>query len=81
MLASGGGHEGCLQLLMAAGANIEHQDKVRACKFTCVIFNKDDQFGWYQFLHLSLLSTAISSPFPTPIELRYSARENDALDH
>ena len=31
MLASGGGHEGCLRLLIATGANLEHQHKVREC--------------------------------------------------
>ena len=29
MVASEQGHEGCLQLLLGAGANIEHQTEVR----------------------------------------------------
>ena len=32
MLASQGGHEGCLRLLIAEGANLEHQNKVRDCE-------------------------------------------------
>ena len=32
MYASEGGHEVCLQLLIAAGVNLEHQDKVQVCK-------------------------------------------------
>ena len=32
MLTSQHGHEGCLRLLIAAGANVEHQDKVRDCE-------------------------------------------------
>ena len=32
ILASKGGHEGCLRLLIAAGANLEHQNKVRDCE-------------------------------------------------
>ena len=33
MLATEGGHKDCLQLLIAAGANIDHQDK--ACDCSC----------------------------------------------
>ena len=32
MLVSQGGHEGCLRLLLAAGANIEHEDQVCDCE-------------------------------------------------
>ena len=32
MFASEGGHEGCVRLLIAAGANVEHQNKVCDCE-------------------------------------------------
>ena len=34
MIASDGGHEGCLRLLIAAGANVERQTRV--CDWECV---------------------------------------------
>ena len=33
MYASVGGHEDCLRLLVAAGANVEHSDKVCECEW------------------------------------------------
>ena len=32
MWATYGGHEGCLRLLIAAGANVEHLDEVCECE-------------------------------------------------
>ena len=40
MLASEGGHDSCLQLLIAAGANLEHQTEVHVCKFLRLIDRK-----------------------------------------
>ena len=37
MLASYGGHEGCLRLLIAAPVDLQLQDKVRECMRMCVI--------------------------------------------
>ena len=38
MLASKEGKEGCLRLLIAARVNLEHEDKVRECKFAMCEF-------------------------------------------
>ena len=38
MLASKEGKEGCLRLLIAAGANLEHEDMVRESKFAMCEF-------------------------------------------
>ena len=33
MMASGGGHDGCVQLLLNRGAQIDHQNKVSAFRY------------------------------------------------
>ena len=36
MFASGEGKDGCLQLLIAAGAKLDERDNVRECKCVCL---------------------------------------------
>ena len=38
MLASEGGHNSCLQLLISARANLENKSKVRGCKLVICEF-------------------------------------------
>ena len=50
MYASMKGHEGCLRLLIAAGANVEHLDKVCECEWLLYF---EGEGGWMKFVRES----------------------------